>query len=80
MFFLFLAVFKGHMVFKQLRETCNFDLAKFGPNPRSWGRVMFKKLKKLRALSSPVELYRALESPIELYRALESPIEPYRAL
>ena len=52
MFFLFLAVFKGHMVFKKLRETCNFDLAKFGPNPRSWGRVMFKKLKKLTTIKA----------------------------
>ena len=52
MFFVFLGVFKGHMVFKKLRENCNFDLAKFGPNPRSWGRVMFKTLKKLTTIKA----------------------------
>ena len=52
MFFLFLAVFEGYMVFRKLRETCSFDLTKNGPIPMSWGRVMFKQLKSLTTIKA----------------------------
>ncbi len=40
------------MVFRKLRETCSFDLTKYGPIPMSWGRVMFKKLKSLTTIKA----------------------------
>ena len=33
-FFIFLAVFEGYTVCKKLRETCSFNLTKYGPIPR----------------------------------------------